>query len=464
MVREAVLHSHLESILGSERVFPREEAASYAVDGIVPQAVALPATVEEVAEVMRLAQREGVAVIPWGGGSAMTLGNSPRRYHIALCLSRLNEVVEHEPADLTATVQAGMTLASFQRHLAASGQFLPLDPPSPQSATIGGILAANASGPSRHAYGTARDLALGMRLVMADGRIIKAGGRVVKNVAGYDMVRLLIGSLGTLGIIVEASLKLAPLPKAERTLAAVLPSAQSAFGGYRFAAQAAGLSLRAVELLNAPAAKQACLGRKSADLSAPDRQVAPLGEVPEYAFALVLAAAGEAAAVERSLNQMSELSRQASALSLTEVDASVQGQLWESIAGLALPSANETSLVCKAAALPSRVPALISGLQAAGQGLSLEPLIVSHLTAGIVYSIWPLRPDGTETALELVTALRQTARELGGSLVVEACPPALKERIDVWGEPGPDFPLMRRIKEQLDPQAILNPGRFLGKL
>ncbi|MDP2950301.1 MAG: FAD-linked oxidase C-terminal domain-containing protein, partial [Chloroflexota bacterium] len=105
-----------------------------------------------------------------------------------------------------------------------------------------------------------------------------------------------------------------------------------------------------------------------------------------------------------------------------------------------------------------------SGLQAAGQGLSLEPLIVSHLTAGIVYGVWPLPPDGVEAAFELVTALRQTARELAASLVVEACPPALKERIDVWGEPGPDFPIMRRIKEQLDPQAILNPGRFLGKL
>jgi len=252
VVKQTVLHSELESILGAERVFAHEEAASYAVDGIVPQAVALPGTVEEVAEVMRLAHREGAAVIPWGGGTGMGLGNLPRRYDIALSLTRLNAVVEHEPADLTATVLAGRTLADLQDHLSSVGQFLPLDPPSPAEATIGGILAANAAGPARHAHGTARDLVLGLRFVQADGRVIKAGGKVVKNVAGYDMCRLLIGSLGTLGIIVEACFRLTPLPKAQLTLAVAVPSAQEA---YRLAGQAAGLSLRALELLNAAAAR-----------------------------------------------------------------------------------------------------------------------------------------------------------------------------------------------------------------
>jgi glycolate oxidase FAD binding subunit len=445
LVKESLLHNLLESALDSQRVFPREEAASYAVDGVIPQVVALPVTVEEVAEVMRLASREDAAVIPWGGGTAMSLGNIPRRYDIALCLSRLNQIVEHEPADLTATIQAGKSLADLQRHLAESGQFLALDPPSGQDATIGGILAVNASGPSRHAYGTARDLILGMRAVQADGRIIKAGGRVVKNVAGYDLSRLFIGSLGSLGVIVEACFRLAPLPRAERTAIVSLPSALEA---WRFVAQTANISLRAVELLNAAAV----------------RQPAALSEPTEDGYALVLAMAGEPTALERSLKEISELSRRTAASAFAEVDESAQGQLWQAIAALARPS-NDASLVCKAAVLPSQVPTLSEQLETTGRELGLEPLLLSHLTAGIVYSAWPLPQDeAAQPTLNLATALRQAVASLGGSLVVEACPPTLKEKIDVWGEPAADFPLMRRLKEQFDPQSILNPGRFLGRL
>ena len=446
MVKESLLHNLLESALDSQRVFPREEAASYAVDGVIPQVVALPVTVEEVAEVMRLASREDAAVIPWGGGTAMSLGNIPRRYDIALSLSRLNQVGEYEPADLTATVQAGKTLAEFQRHLAEHGQSLALDPPSPQEATIGGILAVNASGPSRHAYGTARDLILGIRAVQADGRIIKAGGRVVKNVAGYDLSRLFIGSLGSLGIIVEASFRLAPLPRAERTAVVSLPTVREA---WRLAAQTANLGLRAVELLNAAAVSQAtALSTKAKD-----------------GYALVLAAAGEPAALERSLKEIGELSRRADAASFAEVDERAQGQLWQAIAGLARPSPSGAALVCKAAVLPSQVPTLSEHIETTRRDLALEPLVVSHLTAGIVYSAWPLPQDeDVQRPLDLVTTLRHAVARLGGSLVVEACPPPLKERIDVWGEPAADFPLMRRLKEQFDPQGILNPGRFLGRL
>jgi len=446
LVKENLLHNLLGSALDSQRVFPREEAASYAVDGVIPQVVALPATGEEVAEGMRLASREGAAVIPWGGGTAMSLGNIPRRYDIALCLSHLNQVVEYEPADLTAAVQAGKTLADFQRHLAESGQSLALDPPLAQEATIGGILAVNASGPSRHACGTARDLILGMRAVPADGRIFKAGGRVVKNVAGYDLSRLFIGSLGSLGIIVEACFRLAPLPSAERTAVVFFPSAQEA---RRFVAQTPNISLRAVELLNAAAVRQA----------------ATLGETPQDGYALMLTTAGEPAAVERSLKEIGELSRQAAASSFAEVDESAQGQLWQAIASLARPSPSGAALVCKAAVLPSQVPTLSEQIDTTGRELGLEPLLLSHLTAGIVYSAWQLpQEEDSQRALDLTIALRQAVASLGGSLVVEACPLALKEKIDVWGEPAADFPLIRRIKEQFDPRGILNPGRFLGRL
>ena len=434
MVKQTVLHNELESILGPERVFAHEEAASYAVDGLVPQAVALPATVDEVAEVMRLAHREDAAVIPWGGGTAIGLGNLPRQYDIALSLSRLNAVVEHEPADLTATVLAGRTLADFQDHLSSVGQFLPLDPPSPAEATIGGILAANASGPARHAHGTARDLVLGLRFVQADGRVIKAGGKVVKNVAGYDMCRLLIGSLGTLGVIVEACFRLTPLPKAQLTLAVTVPSAQEA---YHLACQAAGLSLRAVELLNAAAAR--------------DLDGLPLA--PEGGFVLLLATAGPPAAVERTRQGIA-------ALASPTVIGDVAG-LWQALGRLTQPSPG--GIATKASVLPSRVPELIERIEAIGHEASRPPLLACHLTAGIVYSAWP-PGDDPDADLRLATSLRHAAAPLGGTLVIEAAPAALKERFDVWGEPGPDFVLMQRLKEQFDPQGILSPGRFLGRL
>jgi glycolate oxidase FAD binding subunit len=147
------------------------------------------------------------------------------------------------------------------------------------------------------------------------------------------------------------------------------------------------------------------------------------------------------------------------------VDESAQRQLWQATASLARPPSGGYALICKAAVLPSRVPALSERIEATGRELGLTPLLVSHLTAGIVYSAWPLPQDeSAQQALDLTTTLRQDVAGLGGSLVVEACPLALKEKIDVWGEPAADFPLMRRIKEQFDPQGILNPGRFLGRL
>jgi glycolate oxidase FAD binding subunit len=438
LVKQTVIHSELKSILGPERVFAHEEAVSYAVDGIIPQAVALPGTVEEVAEVMRLAHREGAAVIPWGGGTGMGVGNLPRRYDIALSLTRLNAVVEHEPADLTATVLAGRTLADFQGHLSSFGQFLPLDPPSPAEATIGGIVAANAAGPARHAHGTVRDLVLGLRFVQADGRVIKAGGKVVKNVAGYDMCRLLIGSLGTLGIIVEACFRLTPLPKTQLTLAVAVPSAQQA---YRLAGQAAGFSLRAVELLNAAAAR---------DLD-PSAEGPP---VSEGGFVLLLATAGPPEGVQRTREGVAALA------SFTVIEGAAAA-LWPALGRLTQPPAG--GIGTKTSVLPSRAPELIEHIEAIGREASRPPRIACHLTAGIVYSAWPAGDD-PDADLRLVTSLRQTVASLGGTTVVEAAPAGLKERLDVWGEPGTDFPLMRSLKEQFDPQGILNPGRFLGRL
>ena len=172
---------------------------AFLVDGVRPRYVCTPASVDELSRAVRAASQTGATVIPWGGGTRMSIGFPPRAADLVVQTEKLREVVEYEPADLTVTVQAGMRLSDLQARLRAEGQMLALDPAAADRATIGGLIAANASGPLRLLYGTARDLVIGTRVVNADGVVSKAGGRVVKNVAGYDLNKLYVGSLGTVG-------------------------------------------------------------------------------------------------------------------------------------------------------------------------------------------------------------------------------------------------------------------------
>ncbi len=432
MVKQPPLLSRLESIVGREGVSSGEELSAFAVDGLTPQAAVAPSTYEQVAEVMRCAHADGLAVIPWGGGTLMHVGNVPGRYDIALSLVRLNRIVEHEPADLTASCEAGITLDQLRGQLGKHAQFVPLDPPWGEKATVGGVLAANASGPSRHAYGAPRDFTIGLRVVTADGRVTKTGSRVVKNVAGYDLRKLYIGSLGTVGIIVEATFKLAPLPRAERTVLATFETAARACD-FSAQLQRRGLTLRTVELLNTAAALAARLPAS--------------GEL----FSLVLDLAGTPQAVERSRREIGELAKSTAAdLSDAENPTSVS----ESVARLSSP--DSAALLCRAAALPTQLPSLIDSVEAVGG----PPSILALPTIGVLHASWADLDDVEEA----VRRLHAATSGVGGSLLIEVCPLDLKRRLDVFGEPPPSFDLMRRIKQQFDPKGILGPGRQVGRL
>ena len=225
---------------------------AFALGDRAPRTVVRPETPQAVAETLRQASAAGQAVVPWGAGTKQGWGNAPRAYDLALDLSALDRILEYEPADLVVTVQAGTPLAALQRRLGEAGQFLALDPPFAASATLGGTLATNASGPSRLLYGTARDLVLGMQVATPAGDLVKSGGKVVKNVVGYDLNKMHIGGLGTLGVMTEVTFKVHPLPRAEATVGAT-------FGALGPAHEVAGrlfrsvLYPRAVELLRAPA-------------------------------------------------------------------------------------------------------------------------------------------------------------------------------------------------------------------
>ncbi|MEE8346772.1 MAG: FAD-binding oxidoreductase [Dehalococcoidia bacterium] len=432
MVKQASLLNRLEAIVGADGIRRGDELSAFAVDGLTPQAAVAPATYEQVAGVLRYAHTEGLAVIPRGGGTHMHIGNVPGRYDIGLSLTRLDQVVEHEPSDLTVTCQAGITLDRLQRHLGQHGQLVPLGGPARgEEATIGGILAVNASGPSRHAYGAPRDFTIGMKVVTADGRITKAGGRVVKNVAGYDLCKLYIGSLGTLGVIVEAAFKLAPMPRVERTAIATFetPGRACAFAAEL---QHRRLSLRAVQLLNATAASAVELAQQGL-------------------CALVMDLAGTPQAVERSRREIGDLAQGTAADLRDEENAA---KAWES--RIRPGSAEEAYLLCKATALPTQLPALIESLET----VAGPPHILALPTVGILYASWPQLEDA-EAAID---RLRAAVTAVDGSLVLERCPLDIKPRLDVFGDLPPSFDLMRRVKEQFDPKGVLSPGRYLGRL
>lgn len=420
MVSASTALRSLQSIVGRDHVLGTGKAKDFAVDGVAPLAAVQPGSYEEVAAVVRWCASEGLAIIPRGAGTMMGIGNLPRRYDVALDLSRLDQVIEHQPADLTATFQAGVTLGTVRRRLLEARQMAPFDPSLPDAATVGGLLAAAADGPSRPALGTARDFTIGMKVVTADGHITKAGGRVVKNVAGYDLCKLYIGSFGTLGIIVEATFKLLPASKEEQAIAFGLESASEACALAR-EAHRRGLALRTALLLNAAAAS-----------------LNP-GLETGGAYLLAIDLAGSTEATGRSAREAAELARAAGAFPL---------------ASNAVPAdAGPVSLRCRLASLPSRLPSLIPAVEAIGR----RPFITAAPVAGSLWAEW--RQEEPEP---LLTRLRQAASAHSAAWRVEICPTETKARIDVFGEPPAALPLMRSVKREFDPKGILSPGRFVG--
>lgn len=403
----------------------------FAVDGVTPQLAVAPRTIDELAYVLSEAHRAGQTVIAFGGGSHIGLGNLPGSYDVALSLASMDRIIEHEAADLTVTLEAGATIAEVQAHLAAYGQFLPLDPPCHDaSPTIGGVLATNAYGPLRHAFGTARDWLIGVRVVQADGTLTKSGGRVVKNVTGYDMGKLYIGSLGTLATIAEATFRVAPLPKTSATLAIACTSPHAACTN-AFSAHDAGLALHAMELLSPVAAETLARSRR---------------------WTLLARVAGGQRAVDRTVAEMQASARAMSA-HVQMLDGATAWDAWRR-------AFSPADLSMRVSVLPSRVPDVMRALEAAFD----DPGLMASVTVsvGLVRLRFTSQADARE--LECVASVRDIAARFGGTAIVDAAPPAVKRAIDVFGETAGDFSIMRRLKEEFDPLRTLAPGRFVGRL
>jgi glycolate oxidase FAD binding subunit len=399
------------------------------IDSQLPEAVVSPGNYQEVAGVMRYANKMRLGVIPFGRGEYKGVGNAPRRYDVALSVARLNRIIEHEPADLTVTCEAGIGLGDISQPLRATAQMTPFGTAVPGGPSIGKLLATNGFG--NLLYGSPRDFTLGMRVVTADGSITRAGGRVVKNVAGYDLCKLHIGAMGTLGVIVEATLRAAPLPISEEEVRLESPSVAEACSA------AIELHRRGVPLWKASI-------RKARFGEAP-------GSPPAVVYILSLDLRGSSAGVRRSLAEIERIQGHG-----IRPVASNRDTADEVDYGLPPRPPASDLLECEASVIPSRVPELVGTIERAAPNASLRVLPIR----GIVNAaVWAPNPEG------ILQELRSASTRAGGRFVVIQCHPDLKRRIDVFGDvPPKTLELMRRIKQQFDPNGILSPGRFVGRI
>ncbi len=434
--------ARLADLLPAAAWVPEDQLAPYGVQGRQPLVAVRPAGEDQAVAAMGLAAADAWGVVPWGGGTAQGRGRPPAQYDLCVSLERMNAVVDHQPQDMVATVQAGATLVEVQRVLGEQGQWWSIDPPD-AGATVGGILATNRSGPRRALYGTARDHVIGMRVLHADGVVTKHGGKVVKNVAGFDLNKLHIGALGTLGIILEVSLKLRPVPTHETVIVSPFQTREAAA---RALATIAGSELQptAVELLSAAAAQQ----------------IVPEQAAPAVALVGV---EGPPTAVERQVKQVSAVCIDCGGGAAAVIDRSDVRRVWTAFRDLGRGPSDPVPLWCTLAALPEHVGDIAVAAETIASDHS-QRLVLDARAANGVFRLGLLGEPQPVLAERVVTAWRELAGRYGGTLVVEEAPPDVRDRLDPWGPPREDFFLMEGLKQSLDPQRLLNPGRYVGGL
>lgn len=417
----------------------------FAVDGIAPQAVAYPETAEHVAALLALAASEGWAVLPWGGGSGLGRGNLPARYDLALSLSRLAVVADHDAENLTLTAAAGLTVSQANRQLATHHQMLAVafrDAPN----TLGGCVAANPLAPKRLLYGEVRDQLLGLRVALPDGNLVRYGRKVLKNVAGYDMNKLFLGSQGLLGVVVETTFKLSAVPDEERTLFATFPDEA---GALACAAELfrSRLLPAFLYLLDAPAAAQA--GEALGQPPAPG------------ALHLLAGFEGRTVTLQRQHGDAQAILARHGAADVRE-SGGITPALREALQSHGPAPGQPAEIRLRLGVLPTSLAGTRHRLSHVLGELGLAHAIVMDYGAGQLHvALQAPEADAMPALAGCIGALRDELTPQRGYLTVEAAPPALKQEVDTLGAGAGELELMRTLKRRFDPHGVLAPGRYL---
>ena len=422
-----------------------DAANAYSVEGKPPGVVARPVSPQAISETMSVATEHGLSVSPLGGRTRTGLGNVPESLDLAIDMTGVDQVLAHNAADLTATVEAGITVSRFQKILAEHGQFLAIDPPLSDRATIGGTLAVGWSGPMTWQNWSPRDIVIGMRNVQPDGTITKTGGQVVKNVSGYDMARMHIGALGTLGIIAEVSFKLTPLPARQATVMTTFDSDANCLDA---ALAVYGSSLVPLAI-STHHGQQPSAGGRGTDEARPS---------------LLVRVGGRARSVRRQTDDLESICKRFDALQSSVIDGDDAVMMWRRVGDLGW--ADETAPIAgiRASVLPSDIPRIIQSMHDMDDSSGLAWRATTQTAQGIVDIHW-LSVEGEPPSEHVRAAISNTVKAVqrtGGTAVVTHAPAPIKETLDVWGKPTSAINTMRNLKQQYDPQRLLNPGRFMG--
>jgi glycolate oxidase FAD binding subunit len=413
----SAIEHELASILATDAI--RAAGPADAVGGVQPRLVLEPADERQLAAVLRLANDAGLAVVPRGGGTKLSWGNPPQRADVILSTARLTKIIEHVWADLTVSVEAGCTVGNLQAALAKHGQRLAIDTLWPERATIGGILSTNDSGALRLRFGPLRDLIIGATIALPDGTLASSGGKVVKNVAGYDLPKLVTGALGTLGVITRAVFRLHPLPQHSATVSFVAPSLDAA--------------QRLVQLLQDSNLAHTSLQMRAAVKTDPAVDI--LFEGTEEGIAAQIAQAKSLAGIAPDANPSAGTWK-------------ASQNLWDSL---------DSSVIAKISSLPASIARTVEIVQRVTGRQKIEwQLVMQTIGVGC------LRLDGAPQNLHAcLSEIRSEVEKAAGSLVIRHRPAGMPP-LDAWGNGGDALPLMRAIKAQFDPKNTLNLGRFVG--
>jgi len=443
---QTALAQRLAEIVGPENVMTDSQTTStYEVDGLVPTAVVFAATTKQVSQIVKAGNESRTSIIPWGSGSRQQVGPCLSGADVVLCLKHMNQITELNVSNFSVQVEAGIVNGELQKQLGEHRLFFPLDPLYQETSTIGGEMAANASGPLRAQYGTARDIVLGATVVTPTGDIIHAGGRTMKNVAGIDLCRLYVGSWGTLGIITEAVLRLFPVPEVSQSLCLTFANIEDA-------------SQVVAQLLNSPLTPSSV--ELIDEVVGRNLKKAFSASLAEGEVWLMVDIRGSIEEVKRHRKEISTMAEANRARQIITIEGEEASHAWNAYRGThqSLLSAALSTIQGKASVPLSKLKEMFQAAKKIGNKYGVAVGIRAHAYNGIFYLY---AAPGDDTAVNLIGDLQRAAADLGGFFMVEFAPLRVRKQASVLPQRS-DYPLMKRLKTEFDPNNILNPGRLVG--
>jgi glycolate oxidase FAD binding subunit len=437
LITQTAIAQQLTSILNPKAISTWEEIEETqqktilkVTEDATPSCIVYPNTQEELSEIITCVHKNHWRVLACGNSSKLTWGGLTKNIDLIISTKRLNRIVEHAVGDLTLTVEAGTKFADIQEIVTKERQFLALDPAYPQTATIGGVVATSDADSLRQRYGGVRDMLLGISFIRYDGKIAKAGGRVVKNVAGYDLMKLFTGSFGTLGIISQVTFRLYPMSEASQTV--VLIGAADSIAEVNKILLASALTPIAIDLLSTELVNSLGLGKN---------------------MGLITRFQSVTESVEEQSNRLLEVGQKLG-LSGSSFSGNDEVNLWQRLQSFMWEVDTELAIACKIGVLPTAAVTTLTQLD----NLAPESIGLIHASSGLGL----LKFSSSKLSPETILQMRNVCQLNSGYLTILEAPLAWKKQLDVWGYGGNALDLMRKIKQQFDPENIFSPHRFVA--